>query len=156
MTPRFFNGPNWAADFSTNCGYILSKIVPHLYEWKWRFVGVFLRKIHSIFTKSSPSKKHPLPIPIKIAVCTPSWEQCLPFVYRKPILQIILSPNSHRKLPPLLKNIPHLYEKNRDFHTPFWGLSTTYLQFVYRNRFCKRILRHGHHQDLKMRSCLLP
>ena len=116
-----------------------------------------VRKIHSIFTKSSPSKKHPLPIPIKIAVCTPSWEQCLPFVYRNPVLQMILSPNSHRKAEnkPLLKNIPHLYEKNRGFYTPFWGLSTICLQFVYKNRPCEQKLRHGHHQDLKMRSCLL-
>ena len=53
--------------------------------------------------------------------------------------------NSHRKMKtaPLLKKIPHLYEKNRGFGNPFWRLWTMFLQFVYRNRPCKRNLRHG-------------
>ena len=156
LMPLISNGPNWAVDFRANGRGVLSRFVPHLYAWKRRFVGMVLKKIHSMFTESAPSKKHPLPIPIKLAFWAPCWKQCLPFVYRKPILQIILSPNSHRKLTPLLKNIPHLYEKNRGFYTPFWGLSTTYLQFVYKNRPCERKLRHGPLQDLKMRSCLLP
>ena len=44
---------------------------------------------------------------------------------------------------PLFKNFPHLYEKNRGFGNPFWRLGTLFLQFVYRNRPCKRNLRHG-------------
>ena len=84
---------------------------------KTAFCGGGFKKDSQHVYKSAPSKKHPLPIPIKIAVCTPSWEQCLPFVYRNPVLQIILSPNSHRKAEnkPLLKNIPHLYEKKSRF-----------------------------------------
>ena len=34
---------------------------------------------------------------------------------------------------PLLKNIPHLYEKNRGFGNPFWWLLVRYLQFIYKN-----------------------
>ena len=70
-----------------------------------------------------------------MAFCTPYWEQCLPFVYRKPIQQIVISLYRHRKLKtaPLLKNIPHLYEKNRGFGNPFWWLLVRYLQFIYKN-----------------------
>ena len=82
---------------------------------------------------------------------------------------------------PLLKNIPHLYEKNRGFYTPFWRLLATYLQFIYRNRPCKRkkshvsdskgnlksfnalilralnsLLKSPPFQGLKMRPCSLP
>ena len=59
------------------------KLSPHLYAWKRRFEGVFLRKIHIIFTKSAPLEKHPLPISIKMAFWQPCWEQYLPFVYKK-------------------------------------------------------------------------
>ena len=61
----------------------------------------------------------------------PYWEQCLPFVYKKAILKIVLSPNSHRngkklrlshltatekwKPHPLLKNISHLYARKSGF-----------------------------------------
>ena len=199
MTPWIFKCPNWTVDFWTNGGGVISKFAPHLYAWKRRFVGVVLKEINSIFTNQRYPKKHPLPIPIKIAVCTPSCEQCLPFVYRKPVYKLsshliaiekskvnpsfcviyILftcfkrSPllSSHRngkklrlshliatekwKPHPLLKKIPHLYEKNQGFYTPFWRLWTTYLQYVYKNWPCKRKLQHGHHQDLKMRSCPL-
>ena len=37
------------------------------------------------------------------------------------------------KTAPLLKNIPHLYEKNRGFGNPFWWSLTRNLQFIYRN-----------------------
>ena len=60
-------------------------------------------------------------------------------------LKWFLSLSNHRKLKtaPLLKNFPHLYEKNRGVGNPFWRLGTLFLQFVYRNRPCKRNLRHG-------------
>ena len=57
---------------------------------------MFCRRIYILFTKSAPSKKHPLPIPTKMAFWGPYWEQCLPFVYKKAIIEIVLSPNSHR------------------------------------------------------------
>ena len=90
-----------------------------------------LRRICILFTKSAPSKKHPLPLPTKMAFWGPYWEQCLPFVYKKAILKIVLSPNSHRngkklrlshltatekwKPHPLLKNISHLYARKSGF-----------------------------------------
>ena len=99
------------------------------------FCGGGLEKDSQHIYKSAPLKKHPLSIPIKMAFCPPCWEQCLPFVYKKPISSIVLSLNSHRKMKtaPLLKNIPHLYEKNRGFGTPFWWLLVRYLQFIYKN-----------------------
>ena len=97
------------------------------------------------FTAYLQNQRHPLPISIKMAFWPPCWEKGLPFVYRNPVLQTVLSPNSHRKLKtaPPLKNFPHLYEKNRGFGNPFLRLSATYLQFVYRNRPCKQNLHHG-------------
>lgn len=67
--------------------------------------------------------------------CTPWCKQCLPFVYKSPISSIVLSLNSHRKMKtaPLLKNIPHQYEKIQGFRHPFWWSLARYLQFIYRN-----------------------
>ena len=111
VTPQIFNGPSWTVDFRTNGGDVLSKFVPHLYEWKRRFEGVFWKKVHSIFTKSAPSKKHPLPISIKLAF----WQPIERNVYKNSVLQIILSPNSHRKLktaPPFQKLSSPIWKKS--------------------------------------------
>ena len=158
MTTRFFNGPNWTVDFQANGGDVLSRFVPHLYAWKRRFVGVVLKKIHSMFTESAPSQKTSSTYTHKNSGLYPLSRAMFTICLQKTCLQTVLSPNSHRKMQtaPSFENIPHLYEKNRDFGTPLWRLSTTYLQFVYKDQPCERKLRHGHLQDLKMRSCLLP
>ena len=119
------------------------------------FCGGGFEKDSQHIYKSAPLKKHPLSIPIKMAFCTPYWEQCLPFVYRKPIQQIVISLYRHRKLKtaPLLKNIPHLYEKNRGFGNPFWWSLTRNLQFIYKNWPYKRKTNYG--SDRKATSELI-
>ena len=120
-----------------------------------------LRMIYVLFTKwESPdirlngSEKTLLTYTHKNGVLRTLLRAMFTVCLQKAILKIVLSPNSHRngkklrlshltatekwKPHPLLKNIPHLYEKNRGFGTPFWRLSATYLQFVYKNRHCKR------------------
>jgi hypothetical protein len=99
----------------------VSKIIPSPICMKTAFCGGVFEKDSQHIYKTLPSKKHPLPIPIKIAVCPPCLEKCLPCIYKNPILQQLLSPNSHRKLKtaPSFENIPHIYEKNRGFYTLF-------------------------------------
>ena len=86
---------NQALKWSFFFDFCVSKFTPSSIPIKRGFVGG-CRRIYILFTKSAPSKKHPLPIPTKMAFWGPYWEQCLPFVYKKAILKIVLSPNSHR------------------------------------------------------------
>lgn len=80
------------------------KNILYLYPSKWRFVHPIESNVCRLFTENL---SHQLSSHL---IATEKW-----------------------KPHPLLKNIPHLYEKNRGFGNPFWWLLVRYLQFIYKN-----------------------